>query len=69
MAELEGALEMYECDGGFSPPDIQVGAEDVAKWLAAAVGAFCGTERGWVLSREGILGRVRLTVEVLGINA
>lgn len=68
MWTLEGALEMYECEGGFDPPDVQIGAEDLSKWLAEKVGVLIGGGRGWALPREGVLGRVRLTLEVLEVN-
>ena len=66
---LEGDLEMWESEGGFGPPDIAINAEDLAVWLAAKVGVTIAGGRGWTLPREGILGRVRLTVEVLEVNA
>lgn len=65
---IEGALEMYECEGGFSPPDVQIATEDLAVWLADKVGVKIASERGWNLPREGVLGRVRLTVEVLELT-
>ena len=60
---IEGALTIWNTDGGFLPSDIEIGGKNLELWLAEQCGI---PENARGTAKEGTYKNVRLIIEIEG---